>query len=101
MSVVIKLIGLATGEPTAGDAKYVRSFDAEARCGRGLVTTCVKQEDALRFHTMADATRFYTTQSKSDPVRPDGLPNRPLTSYSVEFERSFLAANTEVLTNEN
>lgn len=41
---------------------------------------------ALLFETKMDAWAFWGQTLESDPVRPDGQPNRPLTAFTVMIE---------------
>lgn len=65
---------------------YIRSVDFEANGGRGDVRITWDPEEALQFDSAFRAMEFWRTQSKTVPLRPtDGLPNRPLTAYTVSI----------------
>lgn len=65
---------------------FIESFDVNANDGRGEAMLTARRFRALRFDTPEAAFRAYTRQSDVKPLRPDGRPNRPLTSYTVEIE---------------
>lgn len=52
----------------------------------GLVEFTLTRADALVFVTMGDAVDFIAQVSTVLPVRPDGLPNRPITAYTLAIE---------------
>jgi hypothetical protein len=41
---------------------------------------------ALRFNSKLEAFQFCMQILESDPIRPDGKPNRPLTAFTVLIE---------------
>lgn len=86
MKYVIKILCLADGTPTPSDNTYVKSFDPDGFNGRGQLTTTPDVGRAKQFSTQVEALRFWQQQSKVNPTRPDGQPNRPLTAYSVTID---------------
>jgi hypothetical protein len=86
MSVAIKIVGNALGFPTPHDGRYVQEvawdIDEDGRCE---VTSTTDLSEAKHFPDFPSATEFWKTQSKCNPLRPDGKPNRALTAYSVEI----------------
>lgn len=70
-----------TGQPVD---KWIRAFDVDAFGGRGDVTFTSDPRRALAFGDRAQALKAWQTQSTVRPVRPDGQPNRPITSFTVE-----------------
>jgi hypothetical protein len=87
---VIKIVGLANGEPSVFDDQYIVEFDpgrdgTEPGTGRfmrcHLVTTPDIRE-ATVFDAM-DAIKLWRSVDPREPTRPDGKPNRPLTAWSV------------------
>ena len=44
------------------------------------------ESKALLFETKMDAWKFWAQTLQTDPIRPDGQPNRPLTAFSVMIE---------------
>ena len=40
---------------------------------------------ALRFKSVRDGLFYVMRQSKVKPLREDGLPNRPLRAFTIEF----------------
>jgi hypothetical protein len=81
---VIRIIGLADGRPLPLDGHYLRSADVNAHGGRGSVDAVQDPAEARRFPDVVDAMEYWRRQSEVRPLRPDGLPNRPLTAYTVE-----------------
>ena len=53
----------------------------------GYAQTTADIRRAMPFDTAKQALEFYRSQSKLIPLRPDGLPNRPLTAMSVVVEK--------------
>jgi hypothetical protein len=87
MSYVIKIewLGGSEGplEPSEHAGRYVSRYDVNAHDGRGQVWTTDDPSKAVRFTTQLHATRFYQRISVVKPTRPDGMPNRPLTAFTV------------------
>lgn len=86
MSVIIRIIALANGEPSPFKGKYLRYYNLESNMGQGEVDTTNEPLLALRFPSVKEATEIYRAQSKSFPLRKwDKKPNRPLTKYTIEI----------------
>lgn len=85
MPFVIKIIADAAFGNVKESGQYVKQFDFEARQGRGDLFCVPNKKDAKLFGTMPEAMEYYRTQSKTQPLRPDFLPNRPLTAFTVEI----------------
>jgi hypothetical protein len=85
MSFVLYIVGPAFGGPSDLDGQYVRTFDPNAREGRGTLTGTPDRDQALKFKDAGDAFAYWRQQSKVRPLRPDGRPNRPLTAYHIEI----------------
>lgn len=81
---VIRIIGLANGEPTLWDGTWLVSCDI--RSSRMLMTTTIDPREAKTFPHAADAMEFWRRIDPERPLRPDGKPNRPLTAYTVSIE---------------
>lgn len=71
---------------------YVATYDPHfvpppphPRYPSGVVTTTADITKALRFPSTFDALDAWRTQSSTVPLRPDGRPNRPLSSRMIEF----------------
>jgi hypothetical protein len=61
-------------------------YDPEANAGNyptGAVCWTRDPRAALKFANAAEAFVFSQRRSTSTPTRPDGLPNRPLTAFSI------------------
>lgn len=66
---------------------WVETFDAEAHQGRGRVTVTRQPKKALAFKDVGAAMTAWRTQSKVQPLREDGKPNRPMTAFTVEVRQ--------------
>lgn len=66
------------------EGQYLQSYDPDAYDGHGWATWTDDPERALRFMKAGDALTFWRQQSVVKPIRADGHPNRPLTTYTVE-----------------
>jgi len=85
----IKIIGLNSGQPTEFDGKWLAEYDPARQGfdseGRPMIAHIKITDDpmkALMFDDPRDALKLW---QKSDGIRPDGKPNRPLTAFHVEF----------------
>jgi hypothetical protein len=65
---------------------YLKHADIEAFDGRGDATFTASLAKAKRFSSFDAALAFWKRQSKLRPYRDDGLPNRPLTAFSMTVE---------------
>jgi len=84
MACVLKCLGLAaTGDGPVG--QYLAAFDPEAHDGGGEATFTAHLADAFHFPTVAAAYQCYGTVPRARPLRADGKPNRPLTTFTMEF----------------
>jgi hypothetical protein len=83
---VIKLVEFADGSFTPHAGWYVKGFDPDYHEGVGFVLPTKDKMKAKRFESPGDALDFWKTRSKVRPFRPDGLPNRPMTAYTIEVE---------------
>jgi hypothetical protein len=66
--------------------QYLKSYDVDARDGRGEADFTDNINEALHFPTAGEAFDAWRTQSKKRPLRPDGKPNRPLTAFTMTVE---------------
>lgn len=88
MNRVIKLVGLARGLPTEYDGQFVVEYEPPSMdaFGRyrddGKLVTSADIDQARRFPDLGAALDFGRQQNG---LRPDGLPNRPLTAWHLEF----------------
>jgi hypothetical protein len=69
------------------DGVYLKSYDPEAHGGAGEITLTDKPDHALQLADVAEAHMLWATIPKCLPLRPDGKPNRPLTAWTVSYER--------------
>ena len=78
---IVRLIGLATGHSTVSDGRYLVRYDPLPR-PHGTVVTSADITRAMVFKDFQDAFEYVQQQHG---VRPDGLPNKPLTAYHLEI----------------
>ena len=83
--VRIKCYGPVNDPTCPVDGAYLKAWDIEADGGHGRAEFCYDVEQAYCFYSMADAMAAWYQQSWTTPTRPDGKPNRPLTSFTSEF----------------
>lgn len=95
--IVMKLLGLVTGDLTSLDGKYVNAYDPMAwrytEIGsdaelEAFIATFVQvtgdPAEAIHFETALAATEFWRQRGRG--IRPwDGKPNRPLTAFHIEL----------------
>jgi hypothetical protein len=74
------------GPPGAPLGQYLVSFDPEAFGGRGWADWSSDRGQALHFEDYAAALDYWRQTSHTRPRRPDGQPNRPLTTFTVTME---------------
>jgi len=67
--------------------RYLVSFDAEAHDGRGDALFTLYKERATRFDSFKEVMELWGTISKVRPLREDGKPNRPLTTFTISPEK--------------
>lgn len=77
----------ATVAGTIEKGDYLEWSDPDAAGGLGDERWTSDLAKAKRFPTWDAAMECWKAQSKVAPVRPDGLPNRPLTAWSVTVEK--------------
>ena len=86
MSIAIVLVGTAAGVPTEFDGKYLKAYDPTyIRPGGydgGILRVTGDLREAMRFPNLRAALEKYR---QSFGMRQDGLPNRPLTAWTVTF----------------
>lgn len=67
---------------------YLKSYDPDAgneiTTGDIVVTSDITQ--AMSFPDQRSALAYAMQQSTRVPLRPDGLPNRPLTAFTLELK---------------
>lgn len=84
MPMVIVAFGPLSG-PGAWSiqGEFVKSYDPNAHDGRGAVLFTSDKAEALRFSDIPAAMKFIQQVPKARPTRADGLPNRPLTAFTL------------------
>lgn len=84
MACIAQIVSLATGEPFPLPM-FIFASDLYARDGAGTVMLTNDDQAALRFKSVRDGLFYVMRQSKVKPLREDGLPNRPLRAFTIEF----------------
>jgi hypothetical protein len=89
---MIRIVGLATGEPTPFDGRYVAEYDPgqdgiapDGRRMKCLLRTTANPAEALRA-PQRELFELWRAVDPRKPLRWDGKPNRPLTAFTVTFE---------------
>lgn len=90
MAFALRVIGAATPTDAAflvpESGRYFRQFDVGACHGEeATFPTTARLSEAATFPDVMEALEFWRTQSRERPMRDDGLPNRPLTAFTVEL----------------
>lgn len=85
MAYVIKILGYADGRTCSIAGGYVKNFDVDGANGLGVVLVTHDVEEAWRFENNTEAFQLWNKQSTVKPIRSDGMPNKPLTAYTVEL----------------
>ena len=84
----IKIIANALLIPRPEDGQYIKEFHPDTdELGLGTLVTTPNITEAMQFATAEEAMKFYRQQSKRCPLRMDGMPNLPLTAFTVEIAR--------------
>jgi hypothetical protein len=78
------MVDIMAGEVTT---RYLLGFWPDRYGGRGEVTFTDDIAKARRFPGFAEVMECWQTPSKVRPLRPDGMPNRPLTAYTITPKR--------------
>lgn len=88
MKTIIRIVGLADGRTGDIDGQYLVAYNntVEDDRGIGVVYGTTDRDFAMRFDDFAAAAAYWQQVSRTVPVRPDGKPNRPLTSFTITFE---------------
>jgi hypothetical protein len=80
MPVIMQLAGDADGNPLPADGQFLMDFDFEFDNGIGEIRMTDDPDKAKQFADLKEQREFWLTSPKCRPLRPDGEPNRPLTS---------------------
>jgi hypothetical protein len=88
MSCIAKIVGWANGLPCEAAGQYIKSVDVQlAPLTDQWLTTTRNINKARTWETPGDFMKTYHEVLKSDPVREDGKPNRPLTALTIVVHR--------------
>ena len=90
MSYVIRLIGSASTGEMYETPLYVRHYEpaamnAAGQYKKGGVLDCTSDIDLAKSYP--DQVAAFDDYRRENGLRPDGRPNRPMTSYHVEIIR--------------
>ena len=86
MTVVIRIIELATGVPDLERCgRYVKAYTPHGHGGQGHLVVTDDINEARGFIDALDALECWRSVSYTHPVRPDGMTNRPLTMWTIEM----------------
>lgn len=87
MQQVIRIVGTPIVEfPIPEEVgHYLKAYTANGGDGRGVIETTDNIDEAMRFPDLYAAIQCYRSVSTTHPLRPDFLPNRPLTAFTLEF----------------
>lgn len=66
---------------------WLMAYDVDAYGGTGFVELTPNPEYALQFPDELAVMAAMGSTSRVKPVRPDGLPNRPLAAFTVMVDR--------------
>ena len=85
----IRIIGLPSGQPTEFDGKWLAEYDLgrqgfDSR-GRPMTAHVKATDDPMEALMFKDALSALKLFRKTDGVRIDGKPNRPLTAFTCEI----------------
>lgn len=84
---VIKVIDVPgtviSGEPYVD--VFIRAADVDAHGGEGMAFCTTDPKAAIQFESAMAAYAYWLRQSRVLPLREDGQPNRPLTTFTVEI----------------
>lgn len=86
MSCVIRIVERADGSVSPEADLYLESCRHEGNDGRGQFGFTHDIRAAMQFATHGEAFEYWKRQSRVNPIRPDGRPNRPLTAYTIMIE---------------
>lgn len=68
------------------DGAYLVACDHDGANGRGRIIFAVDPKEAKVFGNTFEAFEFVMKPSKTQPLRDNGQPNRPLRAYHTFFE---------------
>lgn len=79
----IRIIGLANGEKSefGFEGQYIVKHEPPF-----IFETTWYKFEAKQFPSAVEAVEYWQAVDPTNPIRPDGKPNRPLTAFTVEIE---------------
>jgi hypothetical protein len=83
----IRAVEFANGLPCPHAGQWLKAFDFDAHDGQGHGVFTNELTKAKPFPDQGAALEFWKTQSRRQPLREDGKPNRPLTALTISVER--------------
>lgn len=88
MTLVMRCEG-TTGIVMEGDGdatgQFLSFYDPDGFDGHGHAEWVTNPAEALHFPDAVEALTLWKQVSKTRPLRQDGLPNRPLTAFTVSI----------------
>ena len=83
------MLGRADHLPdVSSEVHYLRMYDPDADAYAGLIRLTRNKDLALVFDNVEKALECFHAVSKTQPLRPDGKLNRPLTGWHVEVVKN-------------
>jgi hypothetical protein len=84
----LRIVGLCDGTPTAFDGKYLVDYDPTRPGvdpeGHEMIAHIEVTADPAQAREFRDAREALECWRRSHGMRQDGMPNRPLTAFTVE-----------------
>lgn len=92
MNWVIFLHAPVNGARTRHDHRYVVDYDPSPVGEGGSIVreSLVTSADIAKAKRFENAIEALTYSRRSNGMRPDGRPNRPMTAYTIEIKREDL-----------
>jgi hypothetical protein len=88
MSVLVRIIADANGNPTPHDGRWVVRWNPHTKFGVCDIQSTSDIRKARRFANPGHAVEEWRTISRVQLIRPtDGKPNRPLNGLSIEITK--------------
>ena len=63
--------------------RFLADYDPSGNMGAGTIVSTDDPNKALRFERLEDLLAVWKADSRTHPIRQDGLPNRPLTALNI------------------
>jgi len=76
-----------TGTEVWPQPEYLKEYDNETHDGRGFAASTRDINEALKFDSLEAVLEAWKSVSKKRPLRADGKPNRPLSTFTISPRR--------------